>query len=847
MSATLVDDGDMETANLFANGPGLLETRPVPDETASPLQNIQPDRTITWQDQLVVQNEVGPDKKVAKKIVTIRGLPRVIDRIQESSLDAVDRIIVWMKPRPGESGAPAGAATASLSSTSTTKKSSGSGSSTSQSGNFQIEHLLAVRDAHLVAPAKDLKARERLDADFEESPSAPIVTRSTAAPSPQPAGPVNAQEGGEAATVQNDAPAKDKKTDPYTAVLANRVRAKILVDPNSTTANTQSGDRAKPTSPSLASNSANSNAKYEVREVRLFGAVTMHQDPAPGKIKGQDASGEALVLINEGPGKVIFDLYHRDPTHDQAKLAQRGPWPNARVTTEDMDIEGQVLKVNQKTDQAWVFGPGKLVQLTDRGVLTDRTPDNPEQESDQPEGQGEDSRKDKVTRPAKPRMRAGKLLTEKVPLTITWGEKMTFNGITTDPENRPAAKAVFYKNVRAEMEDSLLYCTETMTTYTDQPIPLAEVGKMSQSAAAANSQKKPVQGSGAGEGDEDESTKPKPDLALIDCVGKAIAISRKVDPDRPVLISLQKIVGERLIYDRRTGDFHVPGPGIVYLYDRNNDANATPGLNPQDPVANQRTIIRTSGPPSGRPSGTKPGAKRKPARPATASSDTDKKQTPSSPRNALQPLILTQIEFAREMKGRFGTGKEADKTETRWAEFFTNVQAARAPVRNELVTFSFDRCPRDSYFLTSQTLRVVTEPPPPGSPENTPARNFLKGWDDALARTKDTTIQADEITYDSYNDLIYARSLEGKPVQVLQQAAAGQPGSPMRADAVRVNPKTGAADFWGPQAIQMLEAKTGARPAPVAPPDPNAKPPKTPKTPYRTPRSSGERRGFTGQ
>ena len=139
--------------------------------------------------------------------------------------------------------------------------------------------------------------------------------------------------------------------------------------------------------------------------------------------------------------------------------------------------------------------------------------------------------------------------------------------------------------------------------------------------------------------------------------------------------------------------------------------------------------------------------------------------------------------------------------------------------------FDFDKLPREVYFLTSQTLRVVTEPPPPGTPETSPGAEFPQGLGRGLRHAKNTTIQADVITYDSLNDLIYARSLEGRPVQVVQQSAAGQPGSPTRAEAVRVNPKTGAADVIGPQPIQWLDAKTGTRPAKVAPPDPNAKAP----------------------
>jgi hypothetical protein len=346
---------------------------------------------------------------------------------------------------------------------------------------------------------------------------------------------------------------------------------------------------------------------------------------------------------------------------------------------------------------------------------------------------------------------------------------------------------------------------------------------------------------------EAEPDKPKPDLALIDCVGDALSISRKVDPDRPVLLSLQRVTGDRLIYDRRTGDFLVPGPGMVYLYDRDNKDGPTQGLDPASPVANRRTIRPTSGSSADRRPGTRPGTMRSTARPAAARDDSRRAEDPAGNSRTIPPLVLTQIRFAREMKGRFGTGKETDKTETRWAEFFTNVEAARGQVKNESTVFSFDKLPRDCYFLTSQTLRVVTEPPPPGTPETTPARNFLKAWDDAYATTKNTTVQADVITYDSLNDLIYARSLEGRPVQVVQQTAAGQQGSPTRAEAVRVNPKTGAADVIGPQAIQWLDARTGARPTPVAPPDPNAKTPTPPKNPYRTPLNSFERKGFTGR
>jgi hypothetical protein len=103
------------------------------------------------------------------------------------------------------------------------------------------------------------------------------------------------------------------------------------------------------------------------------------------------------------------------------------------------------------------------------------------------------------------------------------------------------------------------------------------------------------------------------------------------------------------------------------------------------------------------------------------------------------------------------------------------------------------------------------------------------------------------ITYDSLSDLIYANGEEGRLVQVVQQDGLGQPGSPMQAEAVRVNPKNGGVQVIGPQIVQLLDKKTGARPTFVPPPDPNAKPPKPPKNPYRPPAGNIDRKGFTGR
>src|SRR5260370_244416 len=72
--------------------------------------------------------------------------------------------------------------------------------------------------------------------------------------------------------------------------------------------------------------------------------------------------------------------------------------------------------------------------------------------------------------------RAGRPLSKKVPKTIRFSERMEFIGRTTSPEGEPAARADFFGTVTALMEDALLHCEEKMIAYTDQVVPLAQLG-----------------------------------------------------------------------------------------------------------------------------------------------------------------------------------------------------------------------------------------------------------------------------------------------------------------------------------------------------------------------------------
>jgi hypothetical protein len=501
--------------------------------------------------------------------------------------------------------------------------------------------------------------------------------------------------------------------------------------------------------------------------------------------------------------------------------------------------------MNQETDQVWAHGRGTMTQLAAPGFLTDKAPDA----ATDVQTSGDGAARSKP----KPKTRAGVPLSEKVPMTITFTERMEFNGRTTDPDGNPSARADFFGISTAKMEDSLLHCEEQMITFTDKEIPLAQVGTTSKGPS------KPKAGSNAldaanedVDGEAEAATQTQAQLARIYCYKNAVAINRKVDPDSPTLIQKQKIYAQdSLVYDHRTGDFEVPDKGLVWLFDRDNKSSETPGQNldgNSNNVPNRTAAGRTVTPTSGR-APSQPGRSDGAPATATRSRNTARPTPPATkPKTGeVPPLVLTQIHFVNGMMGQVGSGKAADKSETRWSQFFGDVEVCRAQVPTELSILDPDKLPRDGFFLTGQTLRVITEPPPATAPPSTPARNYMKAWEKACVTSVDKTLQADVITYDTYKDLFYAYSEQGRSVIFADQYAPGQDASPASGKAVQFNPKTGAANVIDSNSMRLLDKRTGARPGPVSAPDPYAKPKKPYKRPYRVAPVNVDRRNFDAQ
>ncbi len=152
-----------------------------------------------------------------------------------------------------------------------------------------------------------------------------------------------------------------------------------------------------------------------------------------------------------------------------------------------------------------------------------------------------------------------------------------------------------------------------------------------------------------------------------------------------------------------------------------------------------------------------------------------------------------------------------------------------------------DRLSDDGFYLTSQILRIIQEPPPAGSPEKTPARSFAKAWDRVHVNKGETmAIEADVTTYDSGTDLLWAYGEGERGVTFAQQAAPGQPLSANYGKAFQYNVKSHAGRFVRSDSLNFVDHKTGARPSNVAMPDPTAPPKKKGKKPFFVPNTNLE-------
>src|SRR5262249_29519343 len=135
IDATMYDNGNgFDSADVVANGPGRLETRPDRGQPAI--------RIAIWQDKLELRNELTTDGKIKQKIIVLIGKrPCIDDQARQALIDSGKSIKILLVPKTALA-----AQDASLG-----------------DGGFDIRRVLAYRHVHLLAPGKTMTAREWFD------------------------------------------------------------------------------------------------------------------------------------------------------------------------------------------------------------------------------------------------------------------------------------------------------------------------------------------------------------------------------------------------------------------------------------------------------------------------------------------------------------------------------------------------------------------------------------------------------------------------------------------------------------------------------------------------------------
>jgi hypothetical protein len=368
-------------------------------------------------------------------------------------------------------------------------------------------------------------------------------------------------------------------------------------------------------------------------------------------------------------------------------------------------------------------------------------------------------------------------------------------------------------------------------------------------------------------------------------------INEKTYPGSHDLKEKQRIQGVWVIYDKRTGQFSAYGPGKTWLYQRDggddlrlmsptNDLDTLPRggkkLIVVAPVnralhfrmfdADGRMVVdadERSLPNKAReiddlksqlqglwpPHELTPNEKSRLLNEVSAILG----QAREVAKATLPPIKLTKVEYVDGMEGRFGVARDKAESDNqpREALFYGSAQAANATVLTGNGDINFDD-PRakDYTFLTSDQIHVFSYPAPPGSSAGT--RQLLQAKGNGQARTIDSLITADRITYDSYTELMYAYGDDDKEVALFKQENKGQSMTGAgRGKMLRYNKVTRASDFKDPQSLVFTDPKTGVRPKSWFPElggsPPPFQPPKQQRLPFmRTQRSSTERKQFTG-
>lgn len=525
-AATKVANTAVEVGTVVARGAGHVEVR---DGRNQPVT-----RLAKWSEMAtMVTDDTG---STSKKIITLTGDSKVWDR-KSGTLESGKSLVLWLSPR-GTSTASAKNA-ANMARTPTQRREAEAGLSAK---SYEIERVEAQKDVRLVADNRFLNARDRLDVEFlPGTTSAPGLPTNIATKPDAKVKPTAFWADGEPVTVPTEnQPALDQtggqvpnqKAPQKVSVDARRIWARLGP------AAIQSGNN-QPVQ-GRASQGQIPVGNIELIEARLRGDVKFHQENADRSKQAAQVDAQAVDIVHQGRGIYHLLAYSVDPNSSaEAKLSNE----MVKVVSDQFELQGPILGLNQLASTAWVNGPGQIKQWIGSEILKQ-------------EGFAKGDPKPATAKPGKPQQ-----------AVIAWNKRMDFMGMPLGADGQPVdARTHFQGGVIVRTQDAWL-SADQLDTYFDKRIPLDQMQAALPESATANSVK--------------SSSKPaeqKPQISFVDAKGKVTVINRVRDSQTEKVNDLYRAEGPRLMYDKSRDMVQIDGSGIVRIYQRRDGNQQLPAL-----------------------------------------------------------------------------------------------------------------------------------------------------------------------------------------------------------------------------------------------------------------------------
>lgn len=790
VDVTIFQETAGASASIVARGPGRLETRSARDQ--------QLERAASWKDKLIMQPVESGDRP--RRQITLLGEPSVESKGQ-GKLSAFESIIARLRPKlvlplgPANSGIP-GSQPVAPKGPSGEKLANAAEQAQAQAQAQADRMSAAAGDGYVIewATARGNVVLEASGANGLAGQPAATGQKTDAMRGPKR---LTAQDQLDVEFVEEPYTVPAEPEEPFRAARPAEPPQPADSDPAA-----PGGETLKPnanpteTSPALevsagyvwasvASRGTPERSIMAIKEVRLRRHVRVHQDPRPNGQRGLDAHAEELDLrlLDGGLARV-------DARGKQDALA--------RVASDGIDLEGQTISLDQPRGIARVEGTGKLTsQRAGRTIAAPNPPPAPAGKAQPDDGRAQPAERPEAAEP-------------KGPLVVTWSRGMELFSQHIDA--RGGGKAVFHGSpespVTARTDDGSMIGNQLEILF-DRAIPFQQAAARQAAAADGNP-----------EAEKD------PQIVEARVTGGVSIESLKLEPGTRAIQERRVIQGESAIYRRETGEFDVPGQGLVRIYRPRGSSGELGNM------AMKRSVAPVSNP--------------------NAPGNTGRKAT-----NQVGVELL-RISFQKSMRGRFDalepTRPEAapkpaeeqsgaKRPPTGIAQFQGDVQAALAPVADWQADFDPDEPPLGARSLVSQKLKVISEAAPKGASEA--SRILVDALENPVAFDETKSLKGDRITYDSMNGLFYVYGYDNE-VMITEQSGAGQPFSSARGTLIRYNTKDGAMQLLDPKTFAIIDPGSGRRAvtAKEPQPKPDRKPPRTLRP---IPQGDRERAGFGGR